>query len=849
MLVFDTTGLPSSYSTDSGAVQAVIANEDEATQAVQAAGFNITESAVPTSTGTINPTVIDGKTVTLPIPEGVEIQTLSYNGATYTLSPSSTPTAGTFTVDYDAGIITLETVGSAGITANTNFQYTGLSGCYPTPVYGDIAFPVPWFLRMVNATGTVNVSRSFQSAPSSSIEFHTTASAIAIAQTYRRNQEVDLWGCKLAIKGIDIEYLPNEAVRRVSMSLGSKHEYDLGKTVYLKRSRRDLITSVAELCRRAGAGYSGPSVRIRLPKDMPTSTSTTPGSEVESRAISERGFVFHSGNNIEIRRWRATSIHWLSEGDLLPGGGYSISYNGDGALVNGYQLAKDWRNVRIEVENEGDDGESGQSNDRYTLVAGDPSPTTPPATLGGPFEPLKITADVIWPGGPNKNRKTSTYENSSLITEIEETWGILISPFDALVLTQEANENGEDVYVVKPAGLNAAVAWKKVREVRTTYNYDGEGYLKSVETKGWEYTRVNTGDPSGDWVAYAEAYDSASGGFDLETRRSVSALYKKLTLYDFRKPPTGNPIYNPYTIASVDFGPGGEALKLSIDETTTYDLESMLVIYPDIEKPETDAEEDDGWIEPRYCNRKLRKGGNIIEIKNPESNSRQQLPPITLGKVFEDSESHHIIYPTGGISKDLYQQNKDLFKSITKTKNQEGKGLQNDLEIGQSSENKGRPSTHTRKETFEGEPGSTTVGDGDSKYKHLANTPGSGYNRRDPETGSFSAPGVRTIGEAKQCAGVQVEMDNLGAATLSGSVRPNTAINWEEGDILIFKGQFWLLTSLNETYKIQGCNSISADLWQFQAGILLDIPLSFLRLKNDNEEGADTIDNRTTGAI
>ena len=768
-----------------------------------------------------------------------DIVSVSIREATYNLSSTpSAPQSGEFVFDYFSRELTVyprtstsSASGSLSLVGLANVQVEGV----PTT---DIEGGYPDFFRQWNIDGSISISRSFKGHPSASLRFTSSRQNTgAIRQSLQNGTPVQLYGVAYLVQNIKVvELSPRkypQGLIFVEIQLqgkwdgrGNTQRSPLDKPLKIKNLSSNGQVTVSQLAGAASVPYTGPALTIKVPNDTPSSTATTVRSEVESRAILAKGFPYYSNPSaVEIRSWGRTTVHFLSDADLL-NTELSFDLPGHAALFEGLQLTEEFNNVVLNLDTSSDDA---ATNERITLYEGDPFPGTPPRYLDAEPGQPKIAISlrdmgIAYPGGVTKTRKKVTYLNGSTLEEEEEVWGFLFCSVDVYevvnlngVLTTRYNEGNDQFSIYE-------TYWEKVKEVKTTYIYREDGYLDKIERRGWEKARFKQEGSSLEAIGFKKQLiqGMADGGLEVSTANRIEKI---IQMYQYPGSAVANTQGFPTSATS------NRGVFLPVDDTTENTLEKFSKYYADI-TPKTPQEIADDDPDTVFCKQETRTDNSYMLTPDPESTSDDEKPPLTTGKKFQDVKAVEVVYPRPG-----GQKSPEIYRENQTTANAQGPALRNALNISYYRENKGRPGVHTRIIRDVTDRDTPAPSEDYSKYKYLLNSFDFASGADDPEGGSISFPGVDNPEEGRNIAECELSMRNSQKAETT-QLQIQYSSNYAEGDLVNWRGYYWVIFGIQDNQKItrRGGNPvIVSESLELSLGRLLKPPVKMTRVLKNNE--------------
>jgi hypothetical protein len=761
-----------------------------------------------------------------------DVTSVVVNGAVYPIDYPEAPGAFTFNPSTN----TLILVSTTPIPTGATVVVTGIPLYLPpspTAQQFSTQYPTNWlcesnpaFLSTWNIAGTLQIDRNIRSFPTATFVMlvHKTEKDPVMA-FFKPRQKLFLYGCLFECLTPAMVERPRDDFVEISVQMRGGWEREMSEDpvrLFDFSSGNVTQTSLADLCTRAGIGYSGPAIYIYVPAGTTASASTTVLSEASSRGIKNNSFPFLSGTvGLEMRNYETTTLHVLDPGEIM--GPITHSKPGLGGEWNGVPLVSEYKNVELQLSQEmqvnkniTESLESGHS--RYWEVyrklgvtaGGDAVETQSPMEARD--------TNVWWPSGPSKNWRISILLNNSPTVEDEKVYALLGSPLNSYGVRVNGDGDWEDYYF---EGFNTQAHWTLVKEVRTTYEYDNDGYLLKVLTRGWQYMNF----AAGDLISLRKQYADEEGGDGALLR----SLYNQAMLAQFRPPTTlSNSAYNPSSNApsytALDRSVGEMVHQVAIRETTTFTLAKMSDYYPDMKC----RSDDPDFVEPKFCIEEERVSEDLAfadDPRNIEDSTYQRHQKIT-GQKRVERKTIEIIYPRKGLSARKYDQRRDKFNTINYNSNYIGGDLSQSSVDEVFSESLGRPGIHTRRIKYKGASVSAPSVTPATNYRVIINTPNSGKTLCDLEEGSVNFPDTFDYETAIAAAKNQINEQNLNAYTLSFDVRPCAAIDWQEGDRVQLFGKLWTILSISQIRNIEGPGRVTSDGWPVTLGLRMNIPIT-----------------------
>lgn len=554
---------------------------------------------------------------------------------------------------------------------------------------------LPAIFQEWNLEGQIQFSHSIGSLSTCSLTFTTTPDKEnQIREYFIPYRLLTLYNHTYWVTALEIEYLPLPQTLKITISCGepSSQRNPYNRPILLKENGNNRYSYLSSLCKAIGLGYDGPSIPLKLPDDLPNNSTTTISDEF-SRAY-QYGYFWHPHpDRLILQPFDSTPQRTLKDTDILQLT-YTLSYPGDGAKFEGIPLTKEYHNTRLTLD--GQSGKEEQTNDKQTIIEGDPTPQAPPNINKQLLYSPRLAFDT---GGPTKTKKIITLLNGQPIKETEITFGFLYTSLD----THTVSISNGDI-AIRRAGLDFANFWGQVSSIERIYIRDNDGYLKQISSSGTTKTR------------FKQESDQLEQAIAQGERLFVSAQdpeYQRLTQ-----------IINLY-----------EYFDQPISEERIFTLSSFSV-FPDT-PPQTP--------EPYYVSRDFYTYNSYAEIPDPDSTPSASLPPIFTGKY---SQSESLITITR-------IKNPSAYRILQKTSNSEGTSLQDSAAIENSQIVQGRPDVANRLHLYEN---NSPPREDEPEKIYRINTPGS--LRIDQNPDSLSFPGADTIGLAVTAARTLCRIEN-----------------------------------------------------------------------------------------
>lgn len=788
---------------------------------------------VPTSlldtTGTATVPAYTGESFTVQVAPNISaLREVRVGGRTYTQALNTElPEPGEFVYSPATGAVDIYPVASP--LQGELIDYAGLAANYPvgtriartnTPV------GAPDFLAQWNVDGGFTIDRNYGSHPSCSMKFTTSLrNEAAVKAALRNGTEVNLFGIGFRVASLNAvrrspENFP-QGLLDVNVSFQGKWEA-FGNTSRSpldrpRRTKRVAKTAtkipLSQLTAYGGVSYYGPPIYMKIPKDIDDNTTTTIRSEIDSRAIVGQGFAYWSNPfGVEVRVFGQTAFHFLSDADILS---TEIGFNwpGHAAIMQNIQLTDEFNNCVLNLDSS--NPEESQRDETVILIEGDPNPSEAPVFETETQEgqqtkkiSLREPSAAFDSGGKTKYWKRTTYINGTVVLEEEKRWGLIFVAADVYAIEFQ---NGKTVArYAYPEFLGLHKFWKQVEDTTTTHNFSAfDGYLESVERKGWRKVRPKVEGSSMETLEIAKKLkEGASSGIDAAEKAKLDA---ELGIYQY--PGKYVQPADPFAPSQTAFANSEDqrAIPLVVDDVTTYELEPFGTYYADSPKPNPYNSKE---VVPKFAKRTVRTDNSYIVLPDPTSTEEEEKPPLSTGKKFQDIKEIEIVIPRS--SAPGGPKTPEIFQENTVTANSEGPFLRRVLQISYFVQNQGRPGVQQRLERRSGGlPSSSTANSG---YKYILTSFGSLAQPGDPEEGSVSYPDVSDPSLGRRCAETEISIKNSQAAeTLTLQVKYNSA--YCEGDLLSWNGYLYVIWGVNSTFRIEPgkvyCTSQSIKLGRY----------------------------------
>ncbi|HEY9597774.1 MAG TPA: hypothetical protein V6D33_08905 [Cyanophyceae cyanobacterium] len=777
----------------------------------------IAVSPLPNSPGETAIISVTSTTLGASQPTSIEI-------AGHTYYPYPEPVPGTFTWNPQTQQATIQLVNAPALSEVEGGVDVVTKG---SPSYENNYLPPPYpelFTRFP-LQGSFSWTETWEGHPSGSFSFVTWAHLKeAIAQFLAKGTELTFWGVGFRVSSLTItEQSASEKPQRlisVQVGLGGKHENYTDRIVpwHLQTTSQgssDEIdpeclsqltpaqqtqltkttkTTVAEIARRAGTAFSGPSMSVEIPKEASPSEGTTFLTEAQKWLDVKGVFLdFSNPNAVVARGLRNFTSYYFTEKDIR--GEVSCSVNGDKTQVSGvgYEApgslslalsllanptppsplvprseniyAYPWAStydprrkltgefLLEDAANQEDTQDNGEYQEprwrrrepvRQTIISGDPEPNRPPVDMDR-LKDLSVCFDLS--GTVSKTKRIEVVEDGVTMSISEERWGAAF--YGEQMYDQEGNL----------IGALPGASWRKVRNVTTTTLVDEQtNYLLGSDSVGWELDRPlkeDLNDPSKSTLALDKT-DEIEG-----------KLYRALQFFQ-----------NPYYAHERNY------------------LEPLNEYYKDVEPPplltykaclpsgrsEIRYKEDPTWVDPYFCLIKTTQENSFQAIRHPEDTADAPVPPLTTGRDTWDREMLNILpskntkstigfigsQPKSFALSSIFNLDKveDAYISFKSTYSAQNSNW-NSIELTDFTRNSGQPSIHQRKPPLleREEPNKNTKEQKDEEaagYDHyLYSGVDNYYSNNVVEGGTLEFPKAKTLSQAIQAARNALTKENI----------------------------------------------------------------------------------------
>lgn len=727
-----------------------------------------------------------GSTIVLPVPTGVGTVTLVQfpgyppigmsqltqvgNQVAVTLLPGQAPPAGTTATVY------------------------GLLNSYPPQrkPTDQVLSALPDLFKQWNAQGSISFKRSFEGEPSASFTFTAMAGdEAAVRSAFKVLTPYVLRGIGFVVENLQINHLGTlnypEGRIRVAVSFTGKHSKPLEEPVKvvpltIQGSTRTRTITLSQIAQKAGTAYQGASLELTVPKDTAAQATTTLSQVLGDKCRLAEGFAYFSNPDaVEVRTFGKTRVHVLSDADVRSDS-YTIGYPGRWHEFDGVPLTDIYQNAQLNRDMEQDG--IWEMPAKVQLICKGSNPDNPPDV-----DDLRTPGMAFDNGGPTKEQTCTLFYNGCELQEITRKYGFVFC-LDSVYNVGQYNGTYQAVYNPNTS-LNLPFYWQKIEEVVTNYSYDSYGYLRQVKKSGWRLARLKQ--------------ESGTESTDLRAQILQTTDTQQLAQLN----------------AELDAYRVFQQVSLS-DAGTDWDLADLANHYVDVPR---NVNNDPSFIPALYCTQEETRDKGRKVVPDPAGTTDNPKPPIVIGKDFRQTKQT-IITNT--------QPNREKFQVETATNNSEGSNLQKGLRISSTEDNAGRPSTQKRIPDY---PPLPTTQPAPPKpidltgYELILNTQGNNYALTEPKRGSYSAS-TSDPDLARLAAEVDLAIKNSQKAEAT-SLRVRYNLNYEEGDMLYWKGKLWVIFGIDWSEVIQSSRLVTSDGMTLTIGRLLRCPVIMTKVRAD----------------
>lgn len=579
---------------------------------------------------------------------------------------------------------------------------------------------VPSFIKELNLTGSINISRNFQDHPQCSFSLLADSTNIeSIELLFNAHKYNFLFYKQFVFYGIPFRLRsftktnnkesesPNGEYK-IQVNFEGWYRYLIDKSITVRPgsstnsnnnsnfsncntntnkkpsnisigSNTDINKiriSIGDLSARAGISYSGSQYFFEIDKNTPNDAVTTVSSELNKLLPSNSEYAIYSiSSGVTTRNWNSVPTYVIDESDILSE--CSVNYNAEKISYAPGTLTWKDNNLDNSTDNSTEDTYENKAPKfeykppkQSIITTGDSNPSSPPANVQ-----IIRTLDMNYDqSGEKKVEIITTYEGSTVIKEITRTYGLAFT--------------AKDVYINEQLQGNAANYWRKVEEVVTNHLYDQEtGYYLGNDVTGTKLVRFMQETEALETIDYFDSTD------DVEKAKYQAMQFRYIpitghTRYllrqhkDYYKDQAFKHPYILYPWCTAD----GKLTQLAVRDPTFAD--DMFV-----GKEET----------YKHC---------FASIPNPENliNPDIKLPPLTTGEIFYNSvvtkicaskNTYEAFVPSiitdGGIIGKDFDNPEDRYIKYTKQYSAQDVNFKNSLEDVKSETVSGRPSVHQRK--------------------------------------------------------------------------------------------------------------------------------------------------------
>ena len=645
--------------------------------------------------------------------------------------------------------------------------------------------PYPDIFSTFNISGVAEFSRSLQGHPTASMSFYTAVSNEgSVRSLLTISREINLYGMTYVVASLSISRPAKRRTQQIIVtvqlqgkwqSLGSPSRNPLDLAVKLRSlTQKGTYTSVSRLCSANGVSYHGPGLRVAVPNNTSSSASTTPRQELESRAVVAGGFVYYSHPTaVEVRRWGQTPLHTLRDEEII---------NEEIEIDLGTE--DEYRNTQLNLASEKIEEAAGNgvtTRYEYENALTGFEVRSPGKRRGFALyldnNDLRDPQNCFDAGGPTKTERMIVEVNGTETMVEEQVYGWVFTSRDSYSVREVRDESGE--FVKKPFFIGGGVYshWTKVSRTVTIHRYDSDGYKTGSTRSGYRLARLRQEGTALEHI-----------NLEIEKRETDDAdeklaLTRTMTIYEFNE-------------------------RLPIDQTTDYSLRSLREHYDDITKPD----DDENWIEPRFCDHSVSSNNSLLIRENPETETKPTAPPvITVRKDFVEEQTTTV----------TSTKKPEKFTVTHLTTNTEGEGGKDSITVANKTDSIGRPSIHTRLNRPDSDNPDPLYQD-NSDFDYYLNQTEGGLSEGsvsfpdvdDPQTGSAAARTQLSIANTKQ-----VETVTLNILYQR---------SWGEGDRVSWDGTIWVILGIRHSQRIER-GAVYTESFEVQLGKLIDTPVSLSR--------------------
>lgn len=727
-----------------------------------------------------------------------------------------------------------------------------------------LSLPVPMY------TGNINLTCSFESQPSGSLEYIglLEQDLPILEAAYQIGRSLIIDGVWVSVrsyaysrdrawyKGIPID------TYTVSVGVGGSYERNLRGSVNIRSLvNKDGKVSIWQIAQKARIPYSGPGADY-----YPDSTDITLESAVSENARRLNGFVDYCGNGIQLKRFSATGGWSFSAKEILTDGENRIGdlpYHKDAVLTDTWsKLGQDKSAEPPEFERDKVERDELEEFDREDY-AKPPADTKVLRTLDSNFDK----------GGPKAVRKVTYIENGQRVLEKTWVYGFMytaedIHQGDGILFSAEPENfwtvveyTEEAVSFVKvPSPLISIDAFDKNDErCRVILHPD---YKKFASGSGSRLTVKTTAEFIEEQTTTGFRWARLKTENDMETLEPTDPYYET---YKFKKiPKTGGTAWrmkptrvaygsldkaddsfgHPFRVEFMEVnGLPSELLKLTgysdgfIAENPS---KVVAVVYPDM-----------NFVEPHYVETESAYSSSFYFEPDPESTEDSPAPPLITGSETYDW-THHIPYSNkikgGNITWDK-KVKADHHKKLTSHYSSQDAGFLRTALVVKSQEVSGQPPSPTSRNRGWSEKDQAEQ-DSEPAYYKVTSSMARGSDL--PTKNSVSAPNATSLNEALDGIQAQLRVDAMNAIQSSRSVcwwvsgiRPGDTVTCEKDRFAgKFPGGRWRVSSVSWSMEVIGKTAYTGDRpMQITAGTSLSLGLDVYQAIDARKDGGGDGDN------
>lgn len=797
---------------------------------------------------------------------------------TLAVNPTS-PQPKEFTFNTSTGVV--QVYGT--FAANPRFLVLSLSSAIAvSPFYTSLA-QLPDIFQRYELIGEVQFNTSFEGHPSAQFEVICSwaeAEALKVELQPGKRKTLTLFGIGFEVQDLSISKRsllkdPSKTAV-VSVSLTGMWETYLDQRVILD-APQDAVTegartirgdtTVQAIAQKVGARVVLPPNTIYAPRQANQEQTISLGEAFTGHLRMHGLFaVYCNPAEISNREWDSTPIHNIMYSDLVSEE-LEISVQAYPRSLDYENSPLDWGNALGDKTATGEDTAADQQNAPPQWRLKPPKRervTTGSATLNQPIgavEAKSVLSLNFDSGGPIREQRTVTTEAGVPISQTTERWGF-------------AGTSHQHVYVynlvrkVWEVGNFASLPWRQIEKTSTTYSYDEKGYLSEINTTGWRLARLRSESSNegcqaySAWLNASDAFRTDADGRTLPSAKTVK--FKLLKTYEFQSIPVLEKTqyqtallrshYNDipsrptedYTYEEPKFLPDGRinnpyatGSDTSIEEFSKngapyYRIKTKVPV--------------PGWADPRYSLAELVVKSAYLSMPNPESTEKQPLPDFQTGELKEVEE--RIFVPDyrdrprpssqsiPGVVVTSTVEEAETFIVSSKLTNQLESSFARSAKDNTQTQNKGRPSEHTRKvPQYEKIDPRTETDPRDNKdpnkedfeYRVTTRSPSDPLYQGDTRLvgESISFPYAASFEQAMKALETELAIANTsGTETLSIVVLPTVGMGIRDGDRVNLEDHgIWRVLSTAKKIEVVAPGICRLGDVQFQLGREIAVPV------------------------